>query len=87
MENQNDKLRDACFEAFLFFEKLEDAKNSEIQSKLEFVVGSYDFDKNPVGLYEIGNLALKILKEIKKKDPKKVTKKVIEDLEVSLKNS
>jgi len=55
-----------------FFEKSEDPKYSEIQSKLEFVVGSYNFDKNPVGLYEIGNIALKVLKDIKKKDPKKV---------------
>ena len=79
------KLRHACHEAFLCFKKIGDSKNSEIQSKLEFVVGSFDYDKNPAGLYEIGNIALKILKEIKKKNPKKVDTKVIEDLEVSLK--
>ncbi len=85
MENQNNKLRDACFEAFLFFKKLGEPENSEIQSKLEFVVGSYDFDNNPIGLYEIGNNALIVLKEIKKKYPKKANKKVIDDLEASLK--
>jgi hypothetical protein len=85
MENRDNKLRDACFEAYLFFEQSGDLGNNEIQSKLEFVVGSYDFDKNPVGLYEIGADALGILKEIKKKSPKKVDKKIIDDLEKGLK--
>ena len=85
MENQDNKLRNACFEAFLFFEQLGDPKNSEIQSKLEFVVGSYDYDKNPIGLYEIGEIALRILNDIMKKSPKKVNKKIIDDLEKSLK--
>jgi len=85
MENQYNKLRDACFEAYLFFEQLGDPENAEIQSKLEFVIGSYNFDNNPVGLYEIGEIALGILKDTRKKSPKKVGKKVIEDLEKSLK--
>jgi len=85
MENQDDKLRDACFEVYLFFETLGDLKYSEIKSKLEYVIGSYNFDKNPVGLFEIGEIALKNLKEIKKKSPKSINKKVIEELEKSLK--
>lgn len=85
MEKHHNKLRDACHEAFLCFKKIGDSKNSEIQSKLEFVVGSYNYDKNPVGLYEIGKIALKILKEIKAKNPKKVNKKVVDDLEEGLK--
>lgn len=85
MENQDDNLRDACFEAYLFFETLGDPKYSEIKSKLEYVIGSYNFDKNPVGLFEIGEIALKNLKDIKKKSPKTINKKVIEELEKSLK--
>lgn len=84
MENQNEKLRNACYNAFLCFVKINDPANETIQSKLEYVVGSYDFDKNPVGLYEIGNLALPILKKIKVKSPRKVTKQLITDLEKTL---
>jgi hypothetical protein len=85
MEDQSNKLRDACFEAYLLFEKIGDPDYSEIQSKLEYVIGSYNFDNNPVGLYEIGELALGILKDIRKKSPKKVNKSVIDELEKTLK--
>ena len=81
MKNQDEKLRNACFAAFEFFQKLGDPNYATIQSKLEFVVGSYDYDKNPVGLFEIGTLALEDMKEIKKKSPRKVAKKLIDDLE------
>lgn len=80
----NEKLRNACFNAFETFKKINDEANAEIQSKLEFVVGSYDYDQNPVGLYEFGKKALKILVKIKEKNTRKVTKKVIEDLEKAL---
>ncbi len=85
MEKQNNQLRNACHEAALFFKKLGDSKHHDIQSKLDFVVGSYDFDKNPVGLYEIGAKALKILNEIKAKNPKKVSKTIVTNLEEGLK--
>jgi hypothetical protein len=85
MENKDDELRDACFEAYLIFETIGDPTYSEIKSKLEYVVGSYNYDKNPVGLFEIGGIALKQLKDIRKKSPKAVNKKVVDDLEKSLK--
>jgi hypothetical protein len=84
MEDQNEKLRDSCNKAYLCFKKINDPADTAIQSKLEFVIGSYDFDKNPIGLYEIGKLALPILKKIKIKSPRKVTKQLITDLEKSL---
>jgi hypothetical protein len=84
MAAQNEKLRNAIVNAFETFKKIADEKNAEIQSKLEFVIGSYDFDQNPVGLYEFGKKALPILKKIKEKNTKKVTKKVIDDLEKAL---
>lgn len=86
MEKQNDKLRNACKEAFLCFQKIGDPDYSEIQSKLEFVVGSYDYDKNPVGLYEVGSIAVKKLKEVKSKYQRKVSKQLISDLEKHLQN-
>ena len=80
MDTKNEKLRDACQTALNTFKKMRNSEYAEIQSKLEFVIGSYNFDKNPVGLYEIGELALKMLNEIEKKNPKKVAKKVVTDL-------
>jgi len=85
MNAKSDKLKNACKAALLAFQKLGNSEYEDIKSKLEFVIGSYEFDKNPVGLYEIGEKALKILNEVKKKDPKKITKKVITDLETNLK--
>ena len=85
MEDQISMLRNACEETANFFKKLGNSEYSEIKSKLDFVVGSYDFDKNPVGLYEIGQQALEILKEIKAKSPKKVSKQLLSSLEESLK--
>ena len=83
MDAKNEKLKNACKAALLTFKKLGDSEFDEIKSKLEFVIGSYEFDKNPVGLIEFGQKALKLLNEAKKKNPKKVTKKVITDLEAS----
>ncbi|OIR12737.1 hypothetical protein GALL_58040 [mine drainage metagenome] len=84
MATENEKLRNACVKAVETFQKINDEANAEIQSKLEFCIGSYDFDKNPVGLYEFGKKAFKILTKIKEKAPRKVTKKVLEDLEKAL---
>jgi hypothetical protein len=85
MSTDNNKLRDACQSAILAFEKLNSASYEDICSKLEFCIGSYDFDKNPVGLYEFGQKALDMLKKVKEKTPKKVTQKTLTDLEKALK--
>jgi hypothetical protein len=77
----DDKLRNECQNALETLKKLNIAKTSELQAKLEWCIGSYDFDKNPAGLAEFGGQALKELKKIKDKDPKKVTKKLIDGLE------
>lgn len=57
----------------------------EIQAQLDWVLGSFRNDQNPVGLYEIGEKALKALTKYKKSKPKAVTKKLIDDLEKALK--
>lgn len=82
---QNLKIEKACEAAFEKFQKIGLDKYSDIQSKLEYVLGSYRYDGNPVGLYEIGDLALKALKKYKKEKPRQVSKKLIEDLEKALK--
>lgn len=82
---QNLKIEKACAAAFEKFQKIGLDKYSDIQSKLEYVLGSYRYDGNPVGLYEIGEQALKALKKYKKEKPRLVSKKLIDDLEKALK--
>ncbi|MBN2611067.1 MAG: hypothetical protein JXB00_05880 [Bacteroidales bacterium] len=84
MNTKNESLKHACKAALETFKKLGNSEYDEIKSKLEFVIGSYEFDKNPVGLVEFGQKALELLSDAKKKNPKKITKKVIADLETAL---
>lgn len=79
-----EKLRKASEAAAQTFAKLNLEEYADLQSKLEYCIGSYDHDKNPSGLVEYGNVALAELKAVKEKSPRKVTKKVITDLEKSL---
>lgn len=84
--SNTEKFRNACEEAVGVFTKLNNKKQTEIKSKLEYCIGSYDHDKNPVGLYEYGEVALNELKSFKKQNPRKVNKKVIDNLEKFLAN-
>ncbi len=79
-----EKLKKASEAAVLTFAKLKMDEYADLQSKLEYCIGSYDHDKNPSGLVEIGTVALSELKAVKAKSPRKVTKKLITDLEKSL---
>ena len=80
----NEKLRNTCETALGTLQKLNDPDTQELQSKLEWCLGSYDNDKNPAGLVEYGSVTLQTLKDIKKEYPRKINKKVIEGLEKSL---
>jgi len=82
---QNLKIEKACEAAFEKFQKIGLDKFADIQSKLEYVLGSYRYDGNPVGLYEIGDSALKALKKYKKEKPRQVSQKLVTDLEKALK--
>lgn len=82
----SEKIRNACVEATQVFAKLQIDEYNELQSKLEYCIGSYDFDKNPSGLVEYGTIALKELISFKKQNPRKVNKKVITNLEKYLQN-
>lgn len=84
MDTKSERLRDACLLAVQAFRKLNHTEFDDIISKLEFCIGSFDFDKNPSGLVEYGYKALGMLKEIKRTYPRKVSKKVLTDLENSL---
>jgi len=82
---QNQKIEKACEAALEKFQKIGLEKYADIQSKLEYVLGSYRYDSNPVGLYEIGTLALKELKKYQKEKPRLVSKKLVDGLENALK--
>lgn len=79
-----EKLRKASELAVQTFAKLNMDEYADLQSKLEYCIGSYDHDNNPSGLVEYGTIALNELKAVKVKSPRKVTKKLITDLEKSL---
>ena len=57
----------------------------QLQSELEWCLGSYRFDRNPSGLYEVAGRALTVLNAEKAKKTKGVTVKLIGDLEKALK--
>ena len=82
----NEKLKKSCGDAVSTLEKLNLEQFQDTLGRLKWCIGSYEFDKNPVGLNELGQVALEDLKEFKKENPRKVTKKVIEGLEKSLLN-
>ena len=80
----NEKIEKACIEALQKFKQVNRDDTNEVESKLEYVIGSYQHDHNPVGLYEIGAMALNKLMELKQEKPKQVSKKLIDDLEKAL---
>ncbi|MBN2174584.1 MAG: hypothetical protein JW731_10655 [Bacteroidales bacterium] len=86
MNQVNENLRKSCEDAVNAFQKLNNEAYSDIQSKLQWCIGSYDFDQNPYGLQEYGTKSLDLLKKVKAKEPRKVNKKVIDGLEKALKN-
>jgi len=86
MNQVHENLKKSCQEAVQTFQKLNKEEYRDIQSKLEWCIGSYENDKNPSGLFEVGIKSLDILKGVKAKQPKLVTKKVIDSLEKSILN-
>ena len=82
----NETLRNECQVALVTLEKMNQPETAELQSKLAWCLGSYDYDKNPSGLYEYGVVALAAMKNIKAGNPRKISKKVLEGLEVGLRN-
>jgi hypothetical protein len=82
--SNNQKLEKACKDALAQFEKLGDEQFYDIRSKLEFVLGSYGFDGNPVGLHEYAKKSSDILKKYKHKHPRKVSKKLLDSIDLAV---
>jgi hypothetical protein len=79
-----EKFRNACEAATTVFTKINKDEYNDLQSKLQYCIGSYDYDKNPSGLYEYGKVALEELKAFKAQNPRKVNKKIITELEKNM---
>ena len=84
MMTNTEKFRNACEAATMVFTKINMDEYNDLKSNLEYCIGSYDYDKNPSGLYEYGKIAMEELKAFKVSNPRKVNKKIIADLEKNL---
>ena len=73
-----------CQQVAAKFDKLEDGKYTEIKEKLEWCLGSYNYDKNPAGLADYGKQAVEKLKEARQEKPRQISQKLIDDLEKAL---
>lgn len=58
--------------------------DQQLQSEINWCLGSYSHDRNPVGLYAMAERALHIFKEGKAAKIKGITPKIISDLEKAL---
>jgi hypothetical protein len=59
----------------------------QLQADIEWCLGSYSHDNNPIGLYEMGERALEVFKQQLEKKTKGVTAKMVDDLEKAVKAS
>jgi len=55
-----------------------------IVDKMDYLVVSFNADKNPIGLYEVAEEALDTLKAYKAKNTRKVAQKLLDTLEKAL---
>ena len=74
-------LAQKCQEAATKLEKMEGDQYREVKEKIEWCLGSYNYDKNPEGLKEYGQKAADVLKQAREEKPRQVSQKLIDDLE------
>ncbi len=56
-----------------------------LQADIQWCIGSYRFDKNPVGLYQMLERALPVLRAVRTKNARAVAAKLLADIEKALK--
>ena len=75
----SDKIEKVCVDVL---EKLRSlGLQQQLQNDIEWCLGSYRADGNPVGLYDMAERALSVFQEEKTKKTKGVTAKTITDIE------
>lgn len=86
--SENGKNSDAALIEKVNVEALKKLKSmgadEQLQADIEWCLGSYSYDKNPIGLYEMARRALKVFQEEKGKNAKAVPAKLITDLEKAI---
>ena len=78
------ELAKQCQQVATKLDKMEGQQYQEIKEKLEWCLGSYNYDKNPEGLADYGKQAIEKLKEARQEKPRQVSQKLIDDLEKAL---
>jgi hypothetical protein len=82
----HDKIEKALRDAHKTFFDLGKDEYKGIIGKLEFLIASYNYDKNPIGLYEVAPEVLALLVKTKEENSRSVNKKVITALEKAIEN-
>jgi hypothetical protein len=77
--SNTNNIEKACKDALSKLKELD--IDQQLQNDLEWCLGSYKADNNPVGLYAMAERALGIFREEKAKKTKGVTAKTVTDLE------
>jgi hypothetical protein len=77
-----DKLEKVSIQALKTLESL--GIEQQLQQDIEWCLGSYRYDKNPAGLFEMTERALPVLIAAKERKAKGVTSKLIGDMEKAL---
>jgi hypothetical protein len=80
--SSSDKIEKACEDALALLKKLD--IDHQLQRDIEWCLGSYRSDKNPVGLYDMAERALGVLQDAKASKAKGVTSKSVTDLEKAI---
>lgn len=78
----SDQIEKACFESLKKLQEL--GIEQQLQSDIEWCLGSYQNDLNPSGLYEMAARTLTVFQTEKSRKTKGVTAKMITDLENAL---
>jgi hypothetical protein len=78
------RIEKACEDVLAKLQALKIAQ--DLQAEIEWCLGSYRNDKNPSGLYEMGEKALIVLSQLAEGNSKAVSKKLITDLKNAVKN-
>ena len=78
------ELAKQCQQVATKLDKMEGHQFHEIKEKLEWCLGSYNYDKNPAGLADYGKQAVEKLKEARQEKPRQISQKLIDNLEEAL---
>ncbi|MDW8288671.1 MAG: hypothetical protein RMJ89_11425 [Flammeovirgaceae bacterium] len=83
-QNSHDKIEKALRDAHKTLFDLGKEEYKPMIGKLEFLIASYNYDKNPVGLYQVAPEVKELLTKIKEEKPRAFKKEIITALEKAM---